>query len=59
MASTPTKSKTEAKYQDHPRGERRCGLCSMFRSPHHCTLVKGKISPRGWCKWFEWEELVA
>ena len=53
------KSKEEADYQNHPRGEKRCELCSMFRAPDKCTLVKGRISPRGYCRWFEWKELAA
>lgn len=55
----PTKTKTEVKYQDSPKGEKRCGLCSMFRSPHRCTLVKGFILRQGYCVEFEWKEIEA
>ena len=46
-------SKKEAKYQDYPKGDEKCGNCSMWRPPNGCTSVKGKISPKGWCKWWE------
>ena len=46
-------SKSEAKYQDNPRGTKMCGDCSMFRRPDRCTLVKGTISRTGWCKHWE------
>ena len=43
----------EVAYQDSPRQTERCGRCSMYRTPHKCTLVRGEISPMGWCKRFE------
>ena len=30
-----------------------CKLCTMFRPPHGCTSVLGKISPQGLCDYFE------
>jgi hypothetical protein len=45
--------KTEARYQDHPKGTQWCARCSMFREPHGCTLVTGRIDTKGWCKYFE------
>lgn len=48
-----TITKEAADYQDSPSGDERCGLCSMFRAPVACTLVEGRISPRGWCEYFE------
>lgn len=47
------------RYQTHPQGKQRCELCSMYRTPNECTLVKGYILPRGWCKRFAWKELEA
>ena len=41
------------KYRDRPMYDQRCGLCTMFRSPHTCTAVAGVISPQGWCKIFK------
>jgi hypothetical protein len=49
----PTLSKAETGYQDQPHGKERCGVCSMYRSPNRCTLVRGLILPQGWCKQFE------
>lgn len=46
-------SKEYAQYQPHPKGEQQCSLCTMFRAPESCTLVDGKISPKGWCRYFE------
>jgi hypothetical protein len=34
-------------------GERRCGVCSMFREPRSCTLVRGDIDPAFTCD--RWE----
>jgi hypothetical protein len=45
-----TLSKTQVRYRDAPDGSsRRCGTCSMFRTPNSCTLVKGLIRPDGVC----------
>lgn len=43
-------SKTEARYQGHPNGHERCGICSMFVPKHECTAVEGDIYNHGWCK---------
>jgi hypothetical protein len=34
----------------------RCRLCQHFVDPKGCEIVKGLISPRGWCKYFERSE---
>ena len=54
MADGGRKSKKEARYVDKSTtaGER-CGTCSMFREPGLCSLVQGRISRGGWCKWWE------
>ena len=46
-------TKAEAKYQPMPRNKQRCDDCTMFRPPHGCTAVMGKIAPNGWCTFFE------
>ena len=46
-------SKGIVRYQDRPRGDQRCGLCSMYRPPHACIAVAGIISPDGWCQLFK------
>lgn len=49
----PELSKAEVAYQSKPHDGDRCGLCSMYRAPRKCTLVRGDIAPTGWCKKFE------
>lgn len=49
-------SKEYAEYRDRPKGSQQCSGCSMFRAPQACTLVEGKISPRGWCRYWEKKE---
>jgi hypothetical protein len=45
-------SKAEAKYQAHPNGQQRCGICLQFRPSNTCQIVAGPISPAGWCQYF-------
>ena len=49
-------SKAVAKYQDKGTHNRRCGLCTMFRSPSSCTAVVGPISAQAVCRYFERKE---
>jgi hypothetical protein len=49
-------SKQEANYQDSPKGDEYCEDCTMWREPNGCTAVEGKISPKGWCSYFEEKE---
>ena len=43
-------NKKQFKYQDKPGpGGKKCDGCRFFRKPNGCTIVKGKISPNGWC----------
>ena len=46
-------SKAEAAYQDRGNGHKRCARCEMFRAPDQCTAVEGRISPQGWCRFYE------
>ncbi len=46
-------SKATADYQDHPKEQERCDKCTMWRPPHGCTAVRGKIDADGWCKYYE------
>jgi hypothetical protein len=43
-------TKKQYKYQlkPGPKGQK-CGGCSLFKAPGSCLLVKGKISPNGYC----------
>jgi hypothetical protein len=45
--------KAFALYQDRPNGRERCGRCRHFRAPDGCEIVDGRISPQGWCRYFE------
>lgn len=49
----PRVSKTVAKYQSKPKGDQRCAGCMNFRKPNACARVTGRVSPDGWCKFWE------
>lgn len=43
-------SKAQAKYQERPKGEQKCGTCLHFlAATSTCKLVEGRVSPEGWC----------
>ncbi len=42
----------DAEYQPTPKDGQKCSLCQYFQPPSACKLVKGKISPQGWCSFF-------
>jgi hypothetical protein len=48
--------KTDAKYQDQPKGQQRCEICLQFQPPASCKIVQGPISPHGWCQFFAAKE---
>lgn len=48
-AQQPKISKSQASYQDTPKGEQQCDRCAHFMAPDSCKLVEGKISRSGWC----------
>lgn len=41
-----------AAYVTHPVGGKQCSKCGLFVAPSSCKLVKGAISPKGYCKFF-------
>ena len=45
-------SRTEAQYQDTPKGIYCCATCSLFEPPKSCKVVAGEVSEDGWCKAF-------
>ncbi len=55
-----TMDPTAASYVTHPVGGKQCSGCSLYvpaksnpmKSPGACTLVKGSISPSGYCKFY-------
>ena len=43
-------TKAQYKYQAKPGpAGQKCGGCALFKAPAGCSLVKGKISPSGYC----------
>ena len=51
MAKDDSKgTKAQYKYQlkPGPKGQH-CSGCALFKAPASCQLVKGKISPSGYC----------
>ena len=52
-ANDPRFTKAEATYQAVPNKGKQCSGCENFRQPDNCTVVKGVISPDGWCRLYE------
>ncbi len=58
--AAPTMDPKAAAYVPHPVGGKQCSGCSLYvpaksnpmKSPGGCTLVKGSISPSGYCKFY-------
>lgn len=44
--------KTDAQYQQQPKGQQRCEICLQFEAPNKCKIVQGPINPKGWCQYF-------
>lgn len=36
-------------YQDGPKDGLECDKCVNWQPPDACTIVEGKINPKGWC----------
>lgn len=58
VRSTPARAqqktaKAAARYQDHPNGTAHCEACAYFLPPVACRLVRGEVSPNGWCGFFQ------
>jgi hypothetical protein len=46
-------TKAQFKYQPKPGpGGKACAGCALFITPAACSIVKGKISPTGYCTSF-------
>jgi hypothetical protein len=45
-------AKLDAHYRDHPNGTKHCTLCEYYIAPVACKLVRGEVSPNGWCTFF-------
>lgn len=46
------KTKSEADYEMAKSGGDECADCQWFEPPGGCEIVEGRISPRGWCKFW-------
>lgn len=45
-------SQALATYQNVPKGDDHCGVCTNFQPPNTCKFVQGEISTNGWCQLF-------
>jgi hypothetical protein len=43
----------DAEYQPTPKNGQSCAKCQLFQPPTGCKIVLGKVSPQGWCTFFE------
>ena len=49
-AAKAADNKKQFKYQDKPgKNKAQCSGCKFFKAPSGCSIVTGKISPKGWC----------
>jgi len=46
-------SQIAAAYQTTAKGMFSCAVCTFFIRPRSCQVVRGDISPTGWCKLFD------
>jgi len=46
-------SQIAAAYQTTAKGMFSCAVCTFFIRPCSCQVVRGVISPTGWCKLFD------
>ena len=46
-------AKAVVHYQEQPNGQQRCELCAYYVPPVACRLVRGEVSPNGWCNQFQ------
>lgn len=45
-------AKAEAHYQEYPNAQQHCAACAFYVAPVACRLVRGEVSPNGWCGLF-------
>ncbi|MGI9387803.1 MAG: high-potential iron-sulfur protein [Methyloligellaceae bacterium] len=49
-AAAKKSPQAKVKYQDTPKGERKCSNCKFFEAETKtCEVVEGTIAPEGWC----------
>jgi High potential iron-sulfur protein len=52
VAADEKMTQKDAEYQPTPKDGHACVDCQYFQPPEACKLVKGKISPNGWCSFW-------
>jgi hypothetical protein len=52
VAADEKMTQKDAEYQPTPKDGHACANCQYFLAPAACKLVKGKISPNGWCSFW-------
>jgi hypothetical protein len=52
FAADEKMTQKDAEYQPTPKEGHACANCQYFLPPAACKLVKGKISPNGWCSFW-------
>src|SRR6266702_1312030 len=46
-------AKAEVHYQEQPNGQQHCEMCAYYLPPVACRVVRGEVSPNGWCNQFQ------
>ena len=46
-------AKLEVHYRDQPNGQQHCETCAYYLPPVACRVVRGEVSPNGWCNQFQ------
>ncbi len=42
--------KSEVAYTVHGTDREHCGNCRHYEAAYRCDIVRGDVSPRGWCE---------
>ncbi|HXZ14607.1 MAG TPA: high potential iron sulfur protein [Roseiarcus sp.] len=53
IARKGKRSQSEVAYQDTPKGNERCEICTAFLPPDQCRTVVGPVGRQGWCNIYE------
>ena len=53
LARKGKRSQSDVAYQDTPKGNQRCEICTAFLPPDQCRTVVGPVGRQGWCNIYE------
>ena len=53
LARKGKRSQDAVAYQDTPKGNQRCEICTSFLPPDQCRTVVGPVGRQGWCNIYE------